>query len=172
MLSQLKLGVRPQHGLIMAKGALPVAIIAAVIGFQGTLRDAECATVRCYCFGTPAGGAALRRHVARGQENAAAVFLGTVDTIRTTGEGPVVARLQVSRWWKGGVGDSIDVVIRESVWSWSMCDLLLKAGDVYVLFAYARPDGRLEVSKCGPGGPRSRADSVLAVLGPGRAPGG
>lgn len=104
--------------------------------------------------------AALDREVAR----AAAVFVGTVQSVRSTRETQVV-RITTERWWKGEPTRS--VVIRTPS-EGAACGFGFVAGERYIVLANRGPDGTLWVSLCGASTLASRAPAELRKRLPAR----
>jgi hypothetical protein len=101
-------------------------------------------------------------------QHAKAVFLGVVDSIagrsRTT-------RFRVTRWYKGGEADTVTVLTRRDPdgW-WSTCDLLLRSGETWLIFAHPDSGGVPRTGRCTGSRTRVEADSTLQYLRLGWSP--
>jgi hypothetical protein len=108
------------------------------------------------------------------------VVLGTVvrfDTLARSGWGhgsdavalrPIVAHVRVRRVWRGALTDTMTVMVT-TLESQSSCDLEMRPGQAYLIFAARTEGGPLAARQCsGTVEERSAAD-VIAVLGAGQA---
>jgi hypothetical protein len=123
---------------------------------------------RCMCIERPGDGLALRAYTAQELQRAGAVFLGVVDSAVRSEEG--TQRMRVNRWYKGGTADTITIVVRPRPPHMTTCDLLLRPGEQWLIFAHRAPTGELRTGFCTGSRPREQADSTLQYLGLGWQP--
>jgi hypothetical protein len=144
-----------------------VALLLVLLIGSSVPTSGKCASARCTCVDSPRNTS----DYVRGQlASATAVFLGSVvrvtfDTTRGT-----FAELRVSRWWKGGNDSTVSLFLRAGRTVGTSCDLWLREGEEWLIFATARDGGMIASSTCTASLPRARGDSSLAVLGPGTEP--
>lgn len=125
---------------------LQVALLAVLTLVPAAPRDA-CAASRCTCaFDIP--GADADQAVESQLRVSSAVFLGTVQRIDTSTAGPVVAHFAVTRRWKGAPVDSIAVVVREAPRAASTCEIDVRLGESYLVFARPRGERALQTYRC------------------------
>ena len=160
----------------MLRSFLPVAILALATSAS----TAPCELTACRCIPASALGQSAAEFVRARSARAERVVLGTVISLDTLprvawGSGrnavalrPVVAHVRVRRVWRGALADTMTVMVT-TLESHSSCDMELRAGEAYVLFAARTEGGPLATRQCsGTVEERSAAD-VIAVLGAGQA---
>lgn len=142
---------------------------------------ARCHAAFCRCVSVSAAVISPEEFVHRQRDRADRVVLGKVVRIDTLAlqivpHGPtgiavrsLAARVRVSRVWKGPRTDTLRVVFG-SIGIASSCDLDLKAGESYVLFATRGEDGLLRTRQCTGTAPELEAATTIAALGAGEAP--
>ena len=129
-----------------------------------------CATETCSCRPDSTLGRTVAEQTVTRRNAADAVVLATVigeDTLANGG--PVVARLRVTRVWKGAGTETLSVAIRSAPPQVSSCDVDLEVGRTYVVFAY-EVGGYLWARYCSGTRRAEHSAEVLAALGEGRRP--
>jgi hypothetical protein len=125
---------------------LRVAFLAIFALLPASPRSA-CASSRCTCtFDMP--GADTERLTEAKLREASAVFLGTVVRIDTAATGPIVAHFAVERRWKGASAESVAVVVREAPRGPSTCEIDVRLGESYLVFALPRGERELQTHRC------------------------
>lgn len=125
---------------------LRVVVFAGLLLIPAAPRDV-CASARCTCaFDMP--GADTERLTESQLHAAPAVFLGTVVRIDSTASGSVSAHFAVERRWKGAPGESVAVIVREARRDPSTCEIDVRLGESYLVFAKPRGDRALQTHRC------------------------
>lgn len=139
---------------------------------------APCASVACRCISPEASGLSFAHFVQARRDRAERVILGTVtrlDTLartsRSSGDDvvqsrPVVARIRVRRVWRGPVTDTMTVMVT-TTGSRSSCDLEMRPGEGYLIFASRTEGGLLSTRQCTGTETERGAAEALSVLGAG-----
>ena len=165
-------------GVRVASGAIVILLLAAQ---PRRALSARCDATFCRCVSASELGISADELVHRQRDRAERVVLGKVigiDTLaaRMVPHGPtdvavrsLVARVIVSRVWKGARTDTLRVVFG-SVGVASSCDLELKAGATYVLFASRGEGSFLQTRQCTGTAPELAAATTISALGAGEVP--
>lgn len=140
-------------------------------GAQSTESVAACASTRCRCVPASALGISEDSLTALRRTRADVVLAARVTRVDTLADGGVVARLAVSRVWKGPRADTATVVLHPRGDMRSSCDLVMRAGERWLVFAQGI-EGRLRVTQCTGSSPMDAAGPALGVLGAGAEPEG
>ena len=82
---------------------------------------------------------------------------------------PLATRVSVRRVWKGPVVDTLTVVAATTGIA-SSCDIALKPGESYVIFAARGEDGVLSTMQCTGTAAERDATATIAILGTGQEP--
>lgn len=140
-----------------------------------------CPPALCRCGNAGNFGLSEEAFVARQRDRAEWVALARVTRVDTLAPvlvprrrdslttRPIVARLAVTRIWKGEVQDSQTVQLSTTDYR-SSCDMAFTPGDSYVVFASRSDDEQLQTKRCDGTVHMRDASSTLAALGPGEAP--
>lgn len=111
-------------------------------------------------------------HIRERIDASGAVFFGQVETVSP---GDSVQRpsalFRTTRWWKGSRTDTVRIMLRVEVGTSTSCDMTMKPGERYVVFASTIDRGELYVGVCGTRADRY-ADALLRTLGTGSPPHG
>jgi hypothetical protein len=170
---------------------LSIALFAAVALPAAASRESvapACGGSRCDCVDVYRPHGTLRGAVGALRDSADAVVVGTVIRIGPDPDGktlnptytspPVVARVQVTRRWKGPAHDTLFVRLHQSRERVTSCDYFVNPGERHLFVLREAGAGRFDVDACsgslpldtrpGETSPASRAwaDSILAALGP------
>jgi hypothetical protein len=141
---------------------------------------APCERAACSCVSQAAMGLSDAEFVRARRDRAERVVLGTVlrlDTLARTTWGrsddtvafrPIVARVRVRRVWRGSLADTMTVMLT-TVEEQSSCDLTLRPGEAYLVFAARTAGGPLATRYCSGTVDERLAKDVIAVLGAGQA---
>jgi hypothetical protein len=160
----------------MLRPLLPIAVLAVVTSGAA----APCERSACRCIPASALGQSDADFVRARRDRAERVVLGTVarlDTLpRTTwGNGtdavasrPIVARVHVRRVWRGSLADTMTVMVT-TLESQSSCDLPIRIGESYLIFAARTEGGPLATRQCSGTVEERAAADAIAVLGAGQA---
>ena len=144
----------------------------AGLAFSGAPASAECGA-RCECIPPGARALTFEQGVAESRQLATVVFRGRVvraDPRPSEGFGALhkgerspsgTARLTVTAVWKGEVGDTAVMTLKSD----TSCDLWLREGEEYVVFATRLQDRSLYTYHCSGTVLAKYADSTLAALG-------
>ena len=157
----------------MLRYLLPIAVLATPSS------AAPCELAACRCISASALGQSATDLVRARRDRAQRVVLGTVirlDTLARVAWGsgsdavslrPIVAHVQVRRVWRGLLADTMTVMV-STLESHSSCDLTMRQGEAYLIFAARTEGGPLATRQCaGTVEERSAADAI-AVLGVGQ----
>ena len=162
----ISLAVVLSLGTVVGTRALPLSVasrpLAAAAGVSPCYDSAACS-----CVERPREGLALRNNTAKELQRATAVFSGVVDSVEGWG-GSV--RFRVTRWYKGGEGDTITVKARHRPDVWSTCELLFRPGESWLIFAHPDSAGAPRTGLCTGSRRGTEADSTLQHLGLGWRP--
>jgi hypothetical protein len=160
----------------MLRSFVPVAVLSLAI----PVSPAPCELGACRCIPASALGQSAAEFVRARRDRAERVVLGTVirlDTLARVAWGsgpdavalrPIVAHVRVRRVWRGSLADTMTVMVT-TLKSRSSCDLAMRPGEAYLIFAARTEGGPLATRRCsGTVDERTAADAI-AVLGAGQA---
>lgn len=134
---------------------LSIVLLAAAVAVFAAPRRAEA----CSCVMPPAPKVALG--------TASAVFTGKVVRVDPAPDKhQIVARFEVSRWWKGGGSAHTNV---STVEAGSMCGVTFAVGEEWMIYAEGAADG-LSAGLCSRTRTISEAKDDKKALGTGKAP--
>lgn len=149
-----------------------MGIVFAGLALSGAPAPLECGA-RCECIPPGVRGMTFKQGVAESRQLAAVVFRGRVvraDPRPSEGLGALhkgesspsgTALLTVTKVWKGEVGDTAMMTLKSD----TSCDLWLREGEEYVVFATRLQDQSLYTHHCSGTVSAEHADSTLAALG-------
>ncbi len=143
-----------------------VYFVVLLVGSSFAATD-SCGLPQCTCVETPQ----VTPGYVRGQlERSTAVFLGTVTHVTFDTTRGAFAEIRVSRRWKGAGDSTVKLYLRQRRDVGTTCDLWLREGEEWLIFATTNDNGALASSFCSASVPRGRADSSITILGISRAP--
>lgn len=167
--------VSPNAGKEMLRSSLPVIALAFTPAFTAP----RCELLACRCTPVESTGQTPTQFVHARRERAERVALGRVvrlDTLHKVSWGtgsdavtirPIVAHIRVKRVWRGPLSDTMTVMVT-TLESRSTCDLELRPGATYLIFAARTEGGPLATRKCSGTEEERTAADALAALGPGQ----
>lgn len=160
--------------LQMLRSLLPVAVLALAAPVSASPCE-----VTCRCIPPATLGQSPAEFVRARRDRAERVVVGTVirlDTLARVAWGsgpdavavrPIVAHVRVRRVWRGSLADTMTVMVT-TVESRSSCDLEMRLGESYLIFASRTEGGPLATRQCwGTIEERASADA-FEVLGSGQ----
>ena len=138
-----QLDVRPTELALM----LPRAALLLGLSLLPASPKAACAAARCTCaFDMPDADAG--RAVESQLRSSSSVFLGTAVRIDSAETGPVFAHFAVARQWKGAPVDTVAVAVRQARRGPSTCEIDVRVGESYLVFARPRGAEQLQTHRC------------------------
>ena len=137
---------------------LPVFLLV-MLSASAARAASACPPALCRCVDASYLGLSKEAFVAKQRDRADWVALARVTTVDTLAPvvitltrrqittRPIVARLAVTRTWKGEPRDSGSVQLSTTDYR-SSCDLAFTPGESYVVFASAGENGQLQTRRC------------------------
>ena len=159
----------------MLRSLLPVTVLALAAPVSASPCE-----VACRCVSPAALGQSLAEFVRARRDRAERVVVGTVirlDTLARVAWGsghdavalrPIVAHVSVRRVWRGSLADTMTVMVT-TVESRSSCDLEMRPGESYLIFASRTEGGPLATRQCSGTVEERAAPDAFEVLGSGQA---
>ena len=154
-------------------------VSVALLAFTGFAPEQRCPHNACRCIPVEATGQTLTEFVRAQRDRAERVVLGRVTSVDTLpaeswGAGhdavtlrPIVARIRVDQSWRGPRTDTM-TVMWTTLESRSSCDLELRHGERYIIFAARTEGGPLATYQCSGTAEARNAAATLTALGPGQ----
>lgn len=170
------MGVTATRGLLSAS-----ALLTLLTAFPRRAGADRCERAFCRCIPASVLGLTEEQLVRRRLDHAERVVLGRAVRTDTLAPhmvdhgpdqitvSPLATRVSVRRVWKGPAVDTLTVVAATTGIA-SSCDIALKPGESYVLFATRGDDGVLYTRQCTGTAAERDAAATIAILGAGQEP--